>query len=212
MKNVLLHILLLLVIGASTLFGQDSYSEFERGLQLSEPQRAQTEQARRRYMDELQGLNQESINKRLELQELYRNPSANQERIGRLQRELGAISDSKHSLYNQYRSDMSRVLTPEQRQRYNSFVDTERRRTMTRPINPPGQGMSTPMGPSSPRRPAVPPSYGLRSPGPGMSSPAGPPATHYPVNPPAYTPVTPPGQGMSRPVAPPTPGQGRYGR
>jgi Spy/CpxP family protein refolding chaperone len=225
MKKVLLHIILFFILVTTPLYGQDNYSEFERGLQLSEPQRAQTEEARRRYMDELQGLNQHSINKRLELQELYRNPSANQERIGRLQRELGAINDSRHNLYNQYRSDMSRVLTPEQRERYNSFVGNERRRMMNRPtlppsayrtVTPPAQGMGPSMGPQSPRRPAVPHTYGREIPSrPGIGTPMGPPPTYRRENPPVYRPMTPPGQGTGRPPGPPpsrTPGQGRYGR
>jgi hypothetical protein len=135
-RYILLCILFLL-FAVRPLFAQVGYSQFERDLQLSETQKARVEETKRRYMHELQGLNQDYVNKRLELREIERSPYPDEERRQRLRTELRSIESSRHSLYNQYRSDVSRSLNEDQRTRYNSFVDTERRRTVTRPSNPP---------------------------------------------------------------------------
>ncbi len=51
------------------LFGQESYREFEQGLNLSDSQRAQVEGIKRRYMGEWMALKNEAAKKRLELWE-----------------------------------------------------------------------------------------------------------------------------------------------
>ena len=137
---------MLFFLPALPLIAQTGYQQFERDLQLSESQRTHVEETKRRYMDELHGLRQESINKRLELRELDRNPAGDPERRERLQRELGAIDSTRHNLYNQYRTDVSRVLNQEQRNRYNRFVDTERGRTVNRPA-PAGRPIAPPPPP-----------------------------------------------------------------
>jgi hypothetical protein len=83
----------------------------------------------------------------MELRELNRNPSVNKERIRKLEREIGDMHGSRDRLYGLYRSEVSRVLNDEQRGRYNSFVDTERKR-MGRPSGP-GIASSGPMSPRS---------------------------------------------------------------
>ena len=125
--TIIIPLLLLLLLSAPPLFGQDSYAEFERGLGLSHSQKTQMDGIRNRYVDEWRALKQESIRKRLELQELSKNPSANPEKMDKLRNEIGEIERSRNNLYNQYRGEVSRTLNKEQRERYNSFCDTEQR-------------------------------------------------------------------------------------
>jgi len=196
--HIALSALALLLLVTPVVHGQSTYSEFERGLQLSESQKAQAEETKRRYMGELQGLKQESINKRLELRDLDNRPGSNPERRERLQRELGTIENSRQNLYNQYRSDVGRVLNNDQRERYNSFVDTERRRArMERSVTPP---VYRPINPPSGRA-MYPPAPG-HSIGPLMNRTMNPPAPHAyrPMPPPASRPMGPP---VSRPMSPP---------
>lgn len=125
--TIFIPLLLLLLLFVPPLYGQDSYAEFERGLGLSNSQKTQMEGIKNRYIDEWRALKQESIRKRLELQELNKNPAANPEKIDKLRNEVGEIERSRNNLYNQYRGEVSRNLNKEQRERYNSFCDTEQR-------------------------------------------------------------------------------------
>jgi hypothetical protein len=189
---------LFLAIAVTPLFAQGGYSEFERDLQLSEAQRTRVEETKRKYMNELQSLNQDYVNKRLELRENDRNPSAAPERRQRIRAELRAIENSRHNLYNQYRSDVSSALNQEQRNRYNSFVDTEQRRTVMPPQNPSaGWFASPPMERASPPMERVsPPVIDGRS----VTPPAGRAAA--PPFPPQYRSMVPP---VSRSMAVPSP-------
>ena len=177
-KYITPYAFLFFFLPALPLMAQTGYPEFERDLQLSESQRMHVEETKKRYMDELLGLKQESINKRLELRELDRHPTGDPERRERLQRELGAIDSTRHNLYNQYRSDVSRILNQEQRNRYNNFVDTERRGAVNRPA-------------PADRPTALPPPSAYRS------QPAGPPVVR-PQGPAARPPAAPPFRGHGR--------------
>jgi len=119
--------LLLCIFITPSLRAQNSYSEFERGLQLTEPQRTQVEDIRNRYINEWQSLRRESSRKQMELRELSRDPEANSARIGRIQVELKELDTARHNSYQQYRSEVSRTLNQRQREQYNSFCDQERR-------------------------------------------------------------------------------------
>jgi hypothetical protein len=188
-RRVVFYFLFFVFFSALPLYAQGRYSDLEKDLQLSESQRMQVEETKRRYMGELQGLNQEAVNKRLELRELNRNPSAGPEKRERLQRELGGIENSRHNLYNQYRSDLSRVLNQDQRNRYNSYVDSERSRAINRPgypsmnrsVYPPPyryQRYPSPYRPVYPnqyRRPDSPPSSMYRPSGPSLNQSVSPP-------------------------------------
>jgi Spy/CpxP family protein refolding chaperone len=121
---------LFLLCVPANLPAQDSYREFERGLGLTEPQRRQVDGIKQRYVDEWRMLKDESMRRRLELQELNRNPSANRERADRLRRELDSIQGSRQQLYQRYQGEVGHVLTPEQRGRFDRFCDSERQRMM----------------------------------------------------------------------------------
>jgi hypothetical protein len=110
------------------LFAQESYREFERGLNLSESQRAQVDSIKRRYIGEWRNLKDESVRKRLELRELDNNRPDQRERAQRLQRELNQIEASKQRLFRQYSGEVSTVFNEEQRGRFNRFMDRENRR------------------------------------------------------------------------------------
>ena len=125
-------LVLLLLFISPPARAQNSYSEFERGLGLSDPQRMQVEDIRNRYQNEWQVLRQESARKRMELRELSRDPNANAARINRIRSELQELDTARHNSYQQYRSEVSRTLNDRQRQQYNTFCDQERRKRMTR--------------------------------------------------------------------------------
>lgn len=126
---VSLAILLLLTVMPPAR-AQNAYKEFERGLQLSEPQRMQVEDIRNRYTNEWQTLRRESARRRMELRELSKDPGANAARINRIQSELQELDTARHNSYLQYRSEVSRTLNDRQRQQYNTFCDQERQRRM----------------------------------------------------------------------------------
>lgn len=111
---------------------QNAYSEFERRLQLSDPQRMQVEDIRNRYQNEWQVLRQESARKRMELRELSKDPASNSAKINRTQSELQELDTARHNSYQQYRSEVGRALNERQRQQYNTFCDQERRKKMMR--------------------------------------------------------------------------------
>jgi Spy/CpxP family protein refolding chaperone len=142
-KSMILVLTVLLILFlAPPLHAQDSYREFERGLNLSDSQRTQAEAIKRKYIDEWHALKKESIKKRLELRDAYRNPSDDGGKAEAIQEEIRTIEQSRENLYNRYRSEVSRLLTPEQKGKYNSFSNSERRKH----IRPPLMGPS-PMGP-----------------------------------------------------------------
>jgi hypothetical protein len=189
---IIVYLFIFIFVSALPVYAQDRYSELERDLQLSESQRMQIEETKRKYMDDFQDLNQKAINKRLELRELNRNQFASPERRERLQRELRVIENSKHNLYNYYRANLSRSLNQNQRNRYNSYVDSERKMATNRPGYPPMNRSAFPPSyryqrPFSSHQPfyphqnrvvGAPPSSMYRPVGPPLTRPMGPPNRH----------------------------------
>ena len=125
---VTIALLLLSFFLMAPVYAQNSYSEFERGLNLTDSQKRRAEGVKQKYVEEWRFQRQESLRKRLELRELERNPSANMDRIEKTQRELRGFERSRERSYDQYRSDLSQVLNERQREQYNSFADSERKR------------------------------------------------------------------------------------
>jgi len=115
------------------LLAQESYRDFERGLNLSESQRAQVEGINKRYMGEWRVLRMESARKRLELWQIRRFQPNQWERAERVQREMDQIEAEKQRLFRQYRDEVSTVFNEEQRERFNKFMVRENRR----PFYPP---------------------------------------------------------------------------
>jgi Spy/CpxP family protein refolding chaperone len=132
-------IILFSMLIVSPLYAQHSYFDFERGLKLSDVQRTAVEDIKRKYMDELRTSGREVVKKRLELRDLYKNPSINRDMINKLQNEILEIEISRENMYNQYRGEISRILNEEQRERYDSFCGSERKRSM-RPLGFKGYG------------------------------------------------------------------------
>ncbi len=125
--------LLFFLLFVPPLLAQDSYHDFERGLQLSSEQRMKMEEIKGKYMNEWQSSRREIIQKKLELQELNRNSSQNLEKIEKLHNEIMGIKMTREDIYTQYRGDVSRVLNNEQKEKYNNFCNSERRRMMRPP-------------------------------------------------------------------------------
>jgi Spy/CpxP family protein refolding chaperone len=123
----------------SPLHAQHSYLDFERGLNLSDNQRAAVEDVKRKYMDEWRASNGEVIKKRLELRDLNKNPLISRDRVEKLQNEILEIEISRENLYNQYRGEISRILNEGQREKYDNFCGSERKRSM-RPLGLRGYG------------------------------------------------------------------------
>jgi Spy/CpxP family protein refolding chaperone len=124
----LFFLLLLFFFCVPPLFAQNSYSEFERGLELTGPQRNQIQGIRNQYINEWRAVREESMKKRLELREISKNPAAKPEKIGKLQSEVSELEAARGNIYNQYRSEVSRTLNEKQRERYNNFINTENKR------------------------------------------------------------------------------------
>lgn len=123
----ILTLLLLSFSLVPPLSAQNSYTEFERGLNLTESQRRRAEEVREKYIQEWRFQRQEALRKRIELNDLRRNPAANRDRIEKSQRELRDIDRSWERSYKEYRSDLSQVLNERQRNQYNQFSEWERR-------------------------------------------------------------------------------------
>ena len=117
------------------LYAQQSYHEFEKGLNLTDYQRVQVDAIKRKYMAEWRALNDASAQKRLELRELNPNKREQWERAARLGRELDQIEASKQRLFSSYRGEISTVFNKEQRGRFNRFTEQENRRA-ARPVRP----------------------------------------------------------------------------
>jgi hypothetical protein len=109
---------------------QNSYREFERGLNLSDAQREQVEGIKKKYMDDWRTLNNESAKKRLELQETDQSSEMGRQRARRLEGDLNGMQSSRENLYRRYRGEVSGVLNEQQRGQYEKFSDEERRRGM----------------------------------------------------------------------------------
>lgn len=116
------------------LYAQNSYSEFERGLNLSDVQKRRAEGVKQKYIEEWRSQRQETMRKRIELKELRKDPTADRDKIDRTQRELRELERSREKSYDQYRSDLSHILNERQREQYNNFADSERKRR----VGPPG--------------------------------------------------------------------------
>lgn len=134
MKKILFFLLLFFSCVPS-LFAQNSYSEFEKNLELTEPQKVQMQGIRNKYINEWQTVRKESMRKRLELKELCKNPAAGPEKCGKLENELRELETARGNIYYQYRGEVSRVLNEKQRERYNNFFNAENRK-MTHPPQP----------------------------------------------------------------------------
>ena len=137
MKNTSLWILVLLLfpvlLFASPAQAQDSYRDFERGLNLSDTQKEQVQGIRKKYMDEWRTLNQESARKRLELQGVDRSSEAGRERARKLEDDINSMRSSRENLYRRYQGEVSGVLNEQQRGRYEKFSTGEGRRGMMPP-------------------------------------------------------------------------------
>ena len=151
-----------LVSFAVPLLSQESYREFERGLNLSDSQKAQVEGIKRKYMGEWRSLRIESARKRFELRELRRFQPDQWERAERVQRDLDQIEAEKLRLFRQYRDEVSAVFNEEQRDRFNRFIFRENRR----PLYPPRYGNPPYPNPPNPGPPYPGPPY----PGPPYSN------------------------------------------
>lgn len=142
---VAILLLLLSFLLMPPLYAQNSYSEFERGLNLTDVQKRRAEGVKQKYIEDWRFQRQETLRKRLELKELGRDPSANREKIDRTQQELRDIERSRERSYNQYRSELSQVLNERQREQYKSFAESERKRRVV-PQSPRGPEFQGPRG------------------------------------------------------------------
>jgi hypothetical protein len=132
-KAALLVALLMTISWTPSLLAQESYRDFERGLNLSDTQKSQVNGIRRKYVDEWRSLKEESLKKRLELDELKREQPDRRERVDRVRKDLDQIESSRHRLLRQYSGEVSAVFNEDQRAKYERFKDREARRPLTPP-------------------------------------------------------------------------------
>ncbi len=135
MKRIFIFLLAIMLFPVLTVpvGAQSSYSELERGLALTEAQRAQIQGIRDKYYPTWQDTRRETIRRRLELQDLGRRPAENAWRMERIRGEIRELEVVRENTFNQYRADVSRTLNYRQREEFNRFCDAERRR-MTGPL------------------------------------------------------------------------------
>lgn len=124
-KNITFWLIVALFCCPFYLSGQNSYSQFEKELGLTEPQKTQIEGIRNKYINEWQEVGKESTRKKIELRELDRGPVSNTNRRSRLQNELRELEAARATIYNQYKAEVSRTLNPRQRETYNNFFNSE---------------------------------------------------------------------------------------
>jgi hypothetical protein len=132
-KTVFFVTFVVLISWTSPLIAQESYRDFERGLNLTDNQKAQVNGIRRKYVDEWRGLKEESLKKRLELNELNRERPDQRDRAERVQKDLDQIESSRHRLLRQYSGEVSAIFNEDQKAKYERFRDREVRRPMTPP-------------------------------------------------------------------------------
>ena len=142
--NLCILLFLLFLFAVSLAQAQNSYQDFEKGLNLSDTQREQVQGIKKKYMDEWRTLNGESARKRLELQGVDRSSDAGRERARRLESDLNSMQLSKENLYRRYRGEVSGVLNEQQRGRYEKFSNGERMRGMMPPSPHQGGMMPSP--------------------------------------------------------------------
>jgi hypothetical protein len=135
MVRLPLFLCLLFLFLASSLSAQESYREFERGLNLSESQRAQAWAIKRKYIGAWRALTVASMMRRFELRMLDPARPDQREQAERLQRDLVQIEFARRRLFHQYRREVSSLFTEEQRGRFHRFVEQENRRAM-HPVGP----------------------------------------------------------------------------
>jgi hypothetical protein len=131
----LIFILLFFFSCAPSAFAQNSYKEFEKSLELTEPQKVQMQGIRNKYINEWQTVRKEFMRKRLEMKELCKIPAAIPEKCGKLENELRDLEAARGNIYNQYRGEVSKVLNERQKERYNNFFNAANRK-MTYPPQP----------------------------------------------------------------------------
>ena len=143
MARLLFFVGLLCLFVVPSLSAQESYHEFERGLNLSESQKAQAWAIQRKYIGEWRALTDESMRKRFELRKLDPARPDQRERAERLQRDMFQIEAAKQRLFHEYHREVSSVFTEEQRWRFHRFMEQENRRAMHPPTpldQPPRRG------------------------------------------------------------------------
>jgi hypothetical protein len=125
----------LLFVWVSPIAAQESYRDFEKGLNLSDSQKVRADGIKRKYEDEWRGLEEESLRKRLELRELNQNRPDEREKAVKTRRELDQIENSRQRLMRQYNGEVSAVFNQDQKAKYERFRDRE----VKRPMAPPGR-------------------------------------------------------------------------
>ena len=126
MVRLLMFVCFLRLFLAGPLYAQESYHEFERGLNLSESQKAQAWAIQRKYIAEWRALTDESARKRLELRMLDPARPGERERAETLQRDLVQIETLRRRLF---RSTTGRYRRSSPRSRGGGSAGSWSRRT-----------------------------------------------------------------------------------
>ncbi len=83
-------------------------------LGLSEAQRSRIERTDKYYNDQIFGLRSELMNKRFELQSVFRNPQADEQQVRVRAREVMDLHNRCQAMMIDYQMEIRSVLTPEQ--------------------------------------------------------------------------------------------------
>ena len=98
---------------------------FVKELKLTEAQDKETRRIRSLYSNRILKLRSEIIGKSIQYRELLRDPSATEESIRAKGREIEAIDTQLIREKIDFEIEMRKILTPEQFQRWYSFIDQQ---------------------------------------------------------------------------------------
>jgi len=129
MKKIILMSAILILAGANAWpfrngCGTEPRTSFHwtSNLNLSEDQKAQIETRQQVFAEEMSPLRDKLFSRRMELQELWSQPSPDQARISSKQQEIRDLQSEIQERATQYQLDCRELLTPEQKEKLGTSV------------------------------------------------------------------------------------------
>jgi Spy/CpxP family protein refolding chaperone len=102
--------------------GMGTPFQWASNLNLSEDQKAQIETRQQVFAEEMSPLRDKLFSRRMELRELWSQPSPDQARIAAKQQEIRALQSEIQERATQYQLDCRQLLTPEQKEKLGTSV------------------------------------------------------------------------------------------
>jgi len=129
MKKIILMSAILILAGANAWAFRNGCGtkpgasfHWTSNLNLSEDQKAQIETRQQVFAEEMSPLRDKLFSRRMELQELWSQPSPDQARISSKQQEIRDLQSEIQERATQYELDCRELLTPEQKEKLGTSV------------------------------------------------------------------------------------------